>query len=269
MAKSTLEGLHAIAYCRVSTADKGQTTATQRRLIGEWADRVGVVVDEYFNDDGKSGDMWPRPGLAMALLSLNNSPTAVILVAYDESRLTRSAGRDLPEIKKSLKPGALIRYAVYGDDDPDTLGARITQAVRGEMNTAELEQLHAKTRQGMKTRKDAGQHVGRPAKLIITDADPRTLPRGLIQVPDGTITPGCNRDNDELQRHYDGYKRGTRVLTTAEVLSYARAGWTIYKVSKLLAVSPETLARRMSDANIRDQYDAILAQYRDRQGATI
>lgn len=259
--KSTLNGLHAIAYTRVSTKDKGQTIKTQENHIKQWADTYGVTIDAWFSDVGKSGDEWPRPQLSMAILTLNLSPSAVILVSYSQSRLTRNASEDLPEIKKLLKDGALIRYSEYGDDDPDTLGSKMRDAVTATIDSAELDRLHERTRAGMETRKKAGKHIGRPAKVIITD-NPGALLKGVVQERDGTLTKGTDPNAEDRQRHYKPYPRGTKILTKSEVLNYARMGWTPYKVSKILGISPASFIRIMSseDVDIYDEYRAILAQ---------
>ena len=260
--KSNLNGLHAIAYCRVSTDDKGQTVATQERDIRAWADRYGVVIDNIYSDKGKSGDSYPRPGLSMAIVEINASSTASLLVAYDQSRLSRNENQDLPKIKTALKPGAVIRYAVYGDADPDNLGVQIVQAVKAVTNKQELTDLSIRTSKGLETRRAQGKHIGRPAKVIITD-HPETLPAGVIQVADGTATLGTPDDKrEERQRVYRGYVRGTKVLTKTEVLNYARLGWTPYRVSKYLGISPASFIRLMDKdhANIYDEYRAILAQ---------
>ena len=259
--KSTLDGLHAIGYCRVSTSDHTQTVATQQRQINEWAERMGVTIDAVYSDNGRHGDEYPRPGLAMALVELGASPTASILVSYDQSRLSRNEGEDLPKIKSTLKPGAIIRYVVYGDEDPDNLGIKLTQAIKAVTNNDELKVLSDRTKHGLKTRKDAGKHIGRPAKVVITD-HPETLPAGLIQKRDGTITKGTPEElKDDRQRIYRPAPRGTRVLTKSEVLNYARLGYTPYKVAGMLGISPASFIRLMDKdhANIYDEYRQILA----------
>ena len=265
MTESKLKDLHAVGYARVSTSDHSQTVKTQIRLINEWASQYGVIIDNIRYDQGKSGDMYPRPGLAMALCDLADSK-ASILICTDQSRLTRNAPEDLSKIKKALPEGVIIRYTVHGDADPDNLGVQVLNAVKGVTDNAELETLHRKTRQGMKTRKDAGQHVGRPAKVVITD-DPAKLPRGLIQQADGTSTPGTDlsKEDDERQRAYKGYMRGTNILTPAQVLNFAQKGLSMYKASKLLGISPASFARIMYDATdpkgqLLEQYKAIYAQ---------
>ena len=243
---SALKDMHAIGYCRVSLdpEDKGQTVETQKRQIKEWADRYGVIIDDYFSDEGISGGTWPRPNLSMAILTLVNS-TASILVCYDQSRLTRNAPEHLPQIKKLLD-GKVIRYVVDGDTDPDNLGVRIVSAIKGETDKEERKVLHEKTRAGMEARKKQGIHIGRPSKIVITD-DPGKLPRGKVQAKDGTYT-----DKEHIPR-------GTRVYSKSQVLSWANQGWSAHKVAtELLGVSTSSFIRMMKDAQIYDEYRAIL-----------
>lgn len=260
MTESKLKDLHAVGYARVSTKDHTQTVKTQIRLIEEWAQKYGVIIDGIRYDQGKSGDMYPRPGLAMAICDLADSK-ASILVCTEQSRLTRNAPEDLAKIKKALPEGVIIRYTPYGDTDPDNIGVQIMDAVKGVTDNKELEDLHKRTKNGMDTRKRAGKHIGRPAKVVITD-DPDKLPRGLIQQADGTRTPGTDltKEDDERQRVYKGYARGTNVLTTSHVLSFAQKGLSMYKVSKLLGISPASFSRLLHDAKIYDEYQAIYSQ---------
>ena len=43
--ESKLKDLHAVGYARVSTSDHSQTVKTQIRLINEWAQQYGVIID--------------------------------------------------------------------------------------------------------------------------------------------------------------------------------------------------------------------------------
>ena len=245
---NALRDMHAIGYCRVSTdpEDKGQTVETQKRQINEWAQKYGVIIDSVFSDEGISGGTWPRPNLSMAILTLVNSP-ASILVCYDQSRLTRDAPAHLPQIKKLLN-GKVIRYVVDGDTDPENLGVRIVSAIKGETDKEERRVLHEKTKAGMKTRKDLGIHIGRPAKIVITD-EPEKLPRGKVQAKDGTFT-------DKMH-----IPRGTRVYTKQQVLGWARQGWSAHKVAtELLGVSTSSFIRMMDEAKIYTEYKAILKE---------
>lgn len=244
---SALQDMHAIGYCRVSLdpEDKGQTVETQKRQINDWAQRYGVHIDAILSDEGKSGGLWPRPGLSMAIMQLVNS-TASILVCYDQSRLTRDAPAHLPQIKKLLQ-GKVIRYVVDGDADPDNLGVRIMSAIKGETDKEERRVLHEKTSAGMKTRQAQGKHIGRPAKFVITE-DPDKLPTGKVQRKDNTLT-----DKGRIPR-------GTVIRSRTEVLNWARLGWSAHKVTTdhLVPVSTSSFIRAMKDAGIYEQYREIL-----------
>ena len=242
MSDQPLKGLHAVGYCRVSTDDMGQTNETQKRLIDQWAEAQGVIIDAYYMDE-LSGAIFPRPQLAQALITLATSP-ASMLVCYDQSRLTRNAPEHIPLINQLLG-GKIIRYVTNGDMAPDSLGARVINAIKGETDKEERAKLHARTREALKTRKDRGQHVGRPASLIIT-ADTSRLPKGLIASGDGSTIHGKARQVN------------TRVLTPSEALNFARAGLTPYKVSLMLDISPSTFDNALKNANLKAQYYAIL-----------
>ncbi len=249
---SQLEGIHAIGYCRVSTdpEDKGQTVETQKRQINEWAQRYGVVIDDIFSDEGISGGTFPRPYLSMAIMTLVNS-SASFLVCYDQSRLTRDAPAHLPQIKKLLPEGKVIRYVVDGDTDPDNLGVQIVSAIKGVTDKEERRILHEKTRAGMATRKAQGKHIGRPSKAVIS-ADPTRLPIGMVQAKDGTLT--------EKNR----VPRGTVVYSPDQVLSWARMGWSCNRVAHdILRMSTSSFIRMMERAGIYEQYKEIL------KGATV
>ena len=242
MSDQPLKGLHAVGYCRVSTDDMGQTNETQKRLIDQWAEAQGVIIDAYYMDE-LSGALFPRPQLAQALITLATSP-ASMLVCYDQSRLTRNAPEHIPLINQLLGD-KVVRYVTNGDMAPDSLGARVINAIKGETDKEERAKLHARTREALKTRKDNGQHVGRPASLIIT-ADTSNLPKGLIASGDGSTIHGKTRQVN------------TRVLTPTEALNFARAGLSPYKVSKMLDISPSTFDNALKNANIKAQYYAIL-----------
>lgn len=242
MADQPLKGLHAVGYCRVSTDDMGQTNETQKRLIDQWAEAQGVIIDAYYMDE-LSGAIFPRPQLATALLTLATS-SASMLVCYDQSRLTRNAPEHIPLINQILGD-KVVRYVTNGDMAPDSLGARVINAIKGETDKEERAKLHARTREALKTRKDRGQHVGRPARLIIC-ADTSSLPKGLIASSDGSTIHGKARQVD------------TRVLSPSEALNFARAGLTPYKVSIMLGISPSTFDNALKNANIKAQYYAIL-----------
>lgn len=243
-----LEGLHAIAYARVSTDDKGQDTNVQINAIRQWATANGVVIDKEVSED-VSGAQWPRTGLSDALISLITSP-ASILVCYDESRLTRKADEHLPIINDMIKDkGKTIRYVVYGDQDPNNLGVRMINAIKGVTNDEERQVLKRKTSKAMIERRDLyHKHMGKPARLIITDnLDEEHFNTGYVNL------------NDPSKKII------TTVLKPSELLGYARAGFTLNKVATRFLMVDASILHRAIDAydarhggTLRADYFAIL-----------
>ena len=231
---SALEGLHAVGYARVSTDDKGQDTAIQIDLIKKWAEANGVILDSIFEED-MSGAIFPRPRLSEALLTVRTTG-ASMLICYDQSRLTRDADKHLPLIKDILGKSKVIRFVVNGDQDPDSIGVKIVSAIKGVTDSEERRVLKEKTSNALTYRRDVLHiHVGRPARLVITDS-PDTLNKGLI-----------------------GEK--TIVLTSFKALNFAKQGWhASYVARKILMVPPVTFLRALDRAGLTEQYNQILEQ---------
>lgn len=255
MTTKPLEGLHAIAYARVSTDPKedngqqyGQDPAIQINLIRKWAKENGVILDKEVSEHA-SGGAWPRTALSDALISLITSP-ASILVCYDESRLTRKADEHLPLINDMIKDkGKTIRYVVYGDQDPDSLGVRMINAIKGVTNNEERAVLKRKTSDAMIYRRDVKhEHQGKPARLIITDdLEAEHFNAGYVNLDD------------------DAKKIRTRVLKPSDVLAYARAGFTLNKVATRFLMVDASILHRAIDAydtrhggTLRADYFALL-----------
>lgn len=229
---SALEGLHAIGYARVSTDDKGQDTAIQIKQIMDWATSNGVILDKIYEED-MSGGIFPRPQLSNALLTLRTTD-ASILVCYDQSRLTRDAEHHLPLIKDVLGKGKVIRFVVNGDANPNDVGIKIMSAIKGVTDSEERRVLKEKTSLALVYKRDVlNIHVGRPARVIITD-HPEEEKKGLI-----------------------GEK--TIVLTTYKTINFAKQGWCpSYVATKLLNVPPVTFIRALQRAKLTEEYQNTL-----------
>lgn len=228
---SALEGLHAVAYARVSTDDKGQDTDIQIEEIKRWAKTNGVVLDAIFDED-VSGTVFPRPKLSEALLTVRTT-SASMLVCYDQSRLTRDAEHHLTQISDILGKGKTIRYVVNGSMDANSVGARMLSAIKSVTDNEERKVLSDKTTLAMEYRRDVlNIHVGRPARVVVTDS-PDTLKKGLI-----------------------GEK--TIVLSTMRALSFAAQGWhPSYVARKILMVPPITFLRALERAELTEKYQAV------------
>ena len=226
---TALEGLHAIGYARVSTDDKGQTTAIQIEQIKKWADANGVILDSVYEED-MSGGIFPRPKLSEALLMVRTTG-ASMLVCYDQSRLTRDADHHLSLIKDILGENKVIRFVVNGDADPDSIGVKMLTAIKGVTDSEERRVLKEKTKLALAYRRDTlNIHVGRPARLIITD-HPEQMKKGVIG-------------------------ESTIVLEPIRALSFASQGWTpSYVANKMLKVPPVTFYRALERAGLKEEYE--------------
>ena len=232
---SELKDMHAVGYCRVSTDDKGQTTAQQREAIEKWASERGVIIDGIFEED-MSGTIFPRPALSTALVTVATT-SASMLICYDQSRLTREADAHLPLIKGMLGK-KVIRYVVNGDLDPDNMATQIVDTLKGITNKEERRVLSAKTKMKLEHLRDVEHiHVGRPAVIVIAD-DLTGFPKGYIS------TEG---------------KTKTLVLKPSQVLQFANSGWTpCYVAVKILRIPPATFTRALKKAGLTEEYREIL-----------
>ena len=218
------EGMTAVGYCRVSTDDKGQTNVTQENAIREWSRRTGANVIAIYKDE-MTGKTLSRPGLMQAIGRIL-CDSVQIFVAYDQSRFTRN--EDLPKIKEMIGAGCTIRY-VTSDVDPDSLGGRVTDAVKQIFDREENIVRSAKTKVGMETRRDVmGIHVGRPAKIVFLEE---------LEI----CKKGLNSSVD------DTHKTQSMVYPIKVVLDMADNGLTLnYVATKVLGVTTMSLRRALS-----------------------
>ena len=242
MTDKPLDGLHAVGYCRVSTDDKGQDTDIQEKEIRRWAESNGVILDSIMSED-ISGAVWPRPKLSEAIITVATTQ-ATILVCYDPSRLTRDAEGQLPLIKGLLGDGKTIRYVVNGDLAPDSLGARMMNAIKGVTDSEERRILKEKTSLALVYRRDVlGVHVGRPAKLIITDSP--------AQYDNGKIARGQS----------EGKKTDTIIVTPTQLTNWARNGWKpSYVAVHILQVSPQLFLQVLKKSPYLEDYYKTLRE---------
>lgn len=229
---TSLKGIHAIAYVRVSTDDKGQTVESQKREIGQWASRTGAIIDATY-EDNQSGADFPRPGLSMAIAHVvaNRIP---ILVCYDQSRLTRSP-EHLPIIMSMLNPCS-VRYTAI-DIDPEQVSGRLLSAIKSVTDSEERKILSDRTKMGMKTRQIQGIHCGRPRAFMFTE--------DIAAAPVGAFRPGV-----------------TVTMTKPDLMAYSHAGHSVLYVCKRVLRNPTTgkpLAQRtvimaLTTAGLYDEY---------------
>lgn len=238
-----LEGLHAIAYCRVSTDDKGQDTGVQVDAINRWAQAQGVIIDEVLAED-VSGAQWPRPKLSQALVTLATTQ-ASILVCYDQSRLTRDASVQMPLIRQMIG-NKIIRFVTDGGMDPESFGARMLSAVKSVTDSEERKVLKEKTKLALEYRRDTLHvHVGRPAKLVITD-HPEEYNTGKI-----------------AKGPQDGKKTQTQIIRPEQLMKWARQGWApSYVATNILNLSPQLFLKVLKESGYCEEYYSVLRESR-------
>lgn len=132
------------AYLRVST-DK-QDGINQKIGIEEFCKKRGFIVDEYFDDEGKSGTLEPEKRELGKLL--NKLRSGDILIAGEISRL----GRSLFMVMRILEHCMNNNVKVYTVKDGYELGDNITSKVLafafGLSAEIEREMISRRTKRG-------------------------------------------------------------------------------------------------------------------------
>lgn len=145
------------AYLRVST-DK-QDGINQKQGIEEFCQKRGFVIDEYFDDEGKSGTLEPEKRELGKLL--NKLKSGDVLIAGEISRL----GRSLFMVMRILEHCMNNNVKVYTVKDGYELGDNITSKVLafafGLSAEIEREMISRRTKEALALRKAQGVHIGR------------------------------------------------------------------------------------------------------------
>lgn len=145
------------AYLRVST-DK-QDGDNQRKGVDDFAQKRGLVIDEYIDDEGKSGMLEPeKRELGKLLAKLKPGD---VLLAGEISRL----GRSLFMIMRILEYCMNNQVKVFTVKDGYELGDNITSKVLafafGLSAEIEREMISRRTKEALALRKAQGVHIGR------------------------------------------------------------------------------------------------------------
>lgn len=145
------------AYLRVST-DK-QDGINQKQGIEDFCKKRGFVIDEYFDDEGKSGTLEPEKRELGKLL--NKLKSGDVLIAGEISRL----GRSLFMVMRILEHCMNNNVKVYTVKDGYELGDNITSKVLafafGLSAEIEREMISRRTKEALALRKSQGVHIGR------------------------------------------------------------------------------------------------------------
>ncbi len=109
--------MKAIAYCRVSTENQKEegTIDLQREAIKEYCRREGIELLGFFEDEGVSGGLENRPGLAELFNYLENGGEAEAVIIYKLDRLAR----DLYIQEHLIKKLESLKVKLISTKEPD------------------------------------------------------------------------------------------------------------------------------------------------------
>jgi site-specific DNA recombinase len=148
-----------IAYCRTSTEgqkDK-ETIDLQVQSLGQYADKNGLEIREWFKDDGVSGGLEKRPELMRLLDYLKENPAVESVLIYKLDRLARDLYIQEGLIRKFAELNKQVLSTLEPDLDGNDPGRRAFRQMLGVF--AEFEKAMIALR--MKTGKYAAVSKGR------------------------------------------------------------------------------------------------------------
>ena len=241
-------GARALLYARVSTDDKDQDPETQVRMMEQWCREREVTIVEIFREKQSAGDTKRPQWRALMGTIFEGDEGITMVVARDESRISRDV-EDMNLItKRRGERGVLLRY-VSSASTPETGIGNIISHISTWQGEEERRKLKANTKSGMKTRQMAGQHCGRPAKFAFAE--------DLEDSADGRIVIDPNAHPSHVT---------TKIYTEETIYSFARAGKSISWVArKVLGISPSAfiaeLKQREENPSIRYNKDGEPVEY--------
>ena len=109
-----------IAYCRTSTENQKDKETIQLQIenLDEYAIKQGIDLVRYFKDDGVSGGLGDRPGLAEMFSYLENNSDIEGVLIYKLDRLAR----DLYIQEHLIKKLELLHRSILSTKEPDLDG---------------------------------------------------------------------------------------------------------------------------------------------------
>lgn len=142
---------------RVSTdeqAEHGYSLAHQREECRRRARELGATSISEFADEGVSGSVWPRPGLA-ALLDAVRERGLAIVVAYDPDRLARKLSVQLHVT--DILDAAKCKLEFVKFERRDTSDGQLLYVVRGAIAEYEKAKIRERTMNGRRQKAKSGK----------------------------------------------------------------------------------------------------------------
>lgn len=191
-----------IAYCRVSTDDKGQNPERQVDLLGAQAQRAGHELVAVIRDEGTSGAVPPleRAMVQQAIRKAKELQADGILVESID-RWTRRGVQDFFESSTTLELRHGLKLVVA--DVPagmDGMALEIYQSIMAIVAKAFRERLREQIKSGLARAKKEGWKKGRPGAPLKANLEPHEIAYVREQRSMGRRGAGWGRMAAELTR---------------------------------------------------------------------
>jgi DNA invertase Pin-like site-specific DNA recombinase len=189
--------MQVVGYVRVSTerqAEEGLGMAVQEEAIREWAKRNGHSVVAVVRDEGVSGKIADRPGLADLFAILRKGKVAAVVV-YRLDRLARDLvvqEQLLAEFWRLEKQvcSTMDAESEYLSDDPNDPSRRLIRQVLGAISDYERETIILRLRSGRQRKAaDGGYAHGAPAfgfkaedRALQVDEDEEAIMHRIVEL---------------------------------------------------------------------------------------
>ena len=136
-----------VAYCRVSTLEqkkRGHGIDIQIRDVSLFAEKHGLLIEKFYQDEGESGIKEDRESLRQLMRACkNNRIEAIILPSLDRlSREVRIAENLFHELKNLGVKVLIADMPYYNGERKDILIRQILEAIAEENRRDIIERLH-------------------------------------------------------------------------------------------------------------------------------
>lgn len=151
-----------IAYLRLSREDgddvESGSITNQRKIIQEWANINGIVIDDFIIDDGYSGFTMDRPGFNKIKQMLNDG-TQCIIIAKDLSRIGRHSAKVQLFIEKATETGNRV-ITLVENCDTDIEETQEYVGIHTWINEKMVRDTSKKVRKSIHTTQKEGKILG-------------------------------------------------------------------------------------------------------------
>lgn len=202
-----------IAYLRLSREDGDDVVSgsiiNQRKIIEEYANKNGIVIDDFIVDDGYSGFTLDRPGFNKIKKMLNNG-TQCIIIAKDLSRIGRHGAKVQLFIQNAAETGSRV-ITLVENCDTDIEESQEYVGIHTWVNEKMIRDTSKKIKRSIHTTQKEGKILGHVPYGYIKDEHKK-----YTYYIDETIAPYVRQIFD-LYIDGNGVDRIAKILTDANV----------------------------------------------------